>query len=63
MYHFQPENGDIETVSERGEGATLTFQCNPGFTPAGTFDLQCVHLMELGHLIQAHFNALQVKEN
>ena len=36
-----PESGVIVAVSGRGEGDTLTFQCNSGFTPAGAMASVC----------------------
>ena len=36
-----PENGVIVAMSGRGEGDTLTFQCNSGFTPDGVMSSVC----------------------
>ena len=36
-----PENGVIVAVSGRGEGDTLTFQCNSDFTPIGAIASVC----------------------
>lgn len=37
-----PSNGDLDTVTSTTEGATVTFQCNPGYTPTGEMNTTCM---------------------
>ena len=36
-----PVDGTLGTVTSRAVGATVTFQCNPGFSPSGEMTATC----------------------